>query len=97
DDKRWYPTQGRVNTGRFRSAISEEFADQLGLVDLEDLLWRQQEGLEGKLPVVEVQFSMKSKKQKTAMVVTKTLNRTKHHVELGRKDLQGYLIGDFEG
>jgi alpha-L-glutamate ligase-like protein len=96
DDKRWYPTQGRVNTGRFRSAISEEFADQLGLVDLEDLLWRQQEGLEGKLPVVEVQFSLKSKKQKTAMVVTKTLNKTKHHVELGRKDLQGYLVGDIE-
>jgi alpha-L-glutamate ligase-like protein len=96
DDKLWYPTQGRANTGRFRSAISEELADQLGLVDLEDLLWRQQEGLEGKLPVVEVQFSLKSKKHKTAMVVTKTLNRTKHHVELGRKDLQGYLIGDIE-
>lgn len=96
DDKRWYPTQGRVNTGRFRSAISEEFANQLGLVDLEDLLWRQQEGLEGKLPVVEVQFSLKSRKHKTAMVVTKTLNRTKHHVELGRKDLQGYLVGDIE-
>lgn len=97
DDKRWYPTQGRVNTGRSRSAISEELADELGLVDLEDLLWRQQEGLEGKLPVVEVQFSLKGKKHKTAMVVTKALNRTKHHVELGRKDLQGYLIGDIEG
>jgi alpha-L-glutamate ligase-like protein len=94
DDKRWYPTQGRVNTGRFRSAISEELADQLGLVDLEDLLWRQQEGLEGKLPVVEVQFSLKGKKHKTAMVVTKTLNKTKHHVELGRKDLEGYLVGN---
>ena len=30
------------------------------------------------------------------MVVTKTLNKTKHHVELGRRDLQGFLIGDIE-
>jgi alpha-L-glutamate ligase-like protein len=96
DDKKWYPTQGRVNTGRYRSAISTDLAEELGLVDLEDLLWRQQEGLEGKLPVVEVQFSLKSKKNTTAMVVTKTLNKTKHHVELGRRDLPGYLIGDIE-
>jgi alpha-L-glutamate ligase-like protein len=96
DDKKWYPTQGRVNTGRYRSAISADLAEELGLVDLEDLLWRQQEGLEGKLPVVEVQFSLKGKKHTTAMVVTKTLNKTKHHVELGRRDLQGFLIGDIE-
>lgn len=96
DDKKWYPTQGRVNTGRYRSAISTDLAEELGLVDLEDLLWRQQEGLEGKLPVVEVQFRLKSKKHTTAMVVTKTLNKTKYHVELGRRDLPGYLIGDIE-
>lgn len=96
DDKKWHSILGRINTGRFRSAISEEFAQSLQLVDLEDLLWRQQEGLEGKIPVVEVTFKLKDKKHKTAMVVTKTLNRTKHKVELGRRDLQGYLIGDIE-
>lgn len=96
DDKKWYSADGRVNTGRYRSAISEALADQLGLVDVEDLLWRQQEGLEGKLPVVEVQFSLKGVKHKTAMVVTKSLNKTKYQVELGRKDLQGYLIGEIE-
>lgn len=96
DDKKWHGVAGRVNTGRFRSAISEDLAEQLGLVDLEDLLWRQQEGLEGKLPVVEVTFDLKERKNKTAMVVTKALNRTKHRVELGRKDLQGYLIGDID-
>lgn len=96
DDKKWYPTQGRVNTSRYRSAISSDLAEELDLVDLEDLLWRQQEGLEGKLPVVEVKFSLKGKKHTTAMVVTKTLNKTKYHVELGRRDLPGYLIGDIE-
>lgn len=96
DDKKWHTVPGRVNTGRFRSAISEALAERLGLVDLEDLLWRQQEGLEGKLPVVEVQFSLKNVKHKTAMVVTKALNKTKYQVELGRTDLQGYLIGDLD-
>ncbi|MCL4208292.1 hypothetical protein KJZ63_01490 [Patescibacteria group bacterium] len=96
DDKKWYSAEGRVNTGRYRSAISEDLADQLGLVDIEDLLWRQQEGLEGKLPVVEVQFSLKGVKHNTAMVVTKSLNKTKYQVELGRRDLQGYLIGEIE-
>lgn len=96
DDKKWYSTEGRVNTGRYRSAISEDLADHLGLVDIEDLLWRQQEGLEGKLPVVEVKFSLKGVKHTTAMVVTKSLNKTKYKVELGRKDLQGYLIGEIE-
>lgn len=83
-----------VNTGRTRSAISEHMAEELGLVDLEDLLWRQQEGIEGKVPVVEVTFKLKGQKIKTAMVVTKRLNRTKHKVELGRKETNGFLIGD---
>lgn len=85
-----------VNTGRFRSAISEKLAEELGLVDLDDLLWRQKERIEGKVPVVEVKFRVKNRDITTAMVVTKRLNRTKYKVELGRKDLVGFLIGDDE-
>ena len=85
-----------ANTGRFRSVISEAFADQLGLVDLEDLLWRQQEGIEGKLPVVEVSFKIKNQTRTTGMLVSKRLNRTAYQVELGRQDLQGFLIGEVE-
>lgn len=85
-----------VNTGRFRSAISEKFAHDLGLFDIDDLLWRQQEGIEGKVPVVEVKLKIKNKKIKTAMVVIKRLNRSKNKIELGRKDLQGFLIGNDE-
>ncbi len=85
-----------VNTGRYRSAISEQLAKELGLVDLEDLLWRQQEEIEGKVPVVSLSFKLKGHKVETAVVVSKRLNRTNHKIELGRKDVQGFLIGETE-
>lgn len=81
-----------VDTKRDRSIISEQFADELGLVDLDDLLFRQQEALEGKLPVVSVSIKLKNRKIDTAMMVSKRLNKTKHKVELGKRDLQGFLI-----
>ena len=83
-----------VNTGRYRSAISENLAEKLGLVDFEDLLWQQREKIEGKVPVVEVKFKLKDRVVNTAMVVSKRLNRTKHQLELGRKDVVGFLIGE---
>jgi alpha-L-glutamate ligase-like protein len=85
-----------VNTGRDRSAISEKLAEKLGLVDLDDLLWQQQEKIEGKVPVVEVNFKIKGQKISTAMVVTKRLDRTKYKIELGRQDTQRFLIGNEE-
>ncbi len=96
DDNKWHNTTARVSTGRYRSAISEQFADQLGLIDIDDLLWQQQETIEGKVPVVEVTFKLKGHTVKTAMVATKRLNRTHYKVELGRKDLQGFLIGEIQ-
>lgn len=85
-----------INTGRDRSAISENLAEKLGLVDLDDLLWQQQEKIEGKVPVVEVNFKIKNRKVSTAMLVTKRLDKTRHKIELGRRDTQGFLIGDEE-
>ncbi len=93
DSKQKETVLGLVNTGRSRSAISMDLAEELGLLDFDDLLWQQKE-VEGKVPVVEVPFSIKGKKMKTAMVATKRLNRLKHKVELGRRDTQGYLIGE---
>jgi len=96
DKKKKHQVQALTNTGRFRSAISSQLAEDMGLVDLEDLLWRQQETAEGKVPVVNVSFKLKGKKINTAMVVTKRLNRKKYKVEIGRKDLDGFLIGEIE-
>jgi alpha-L-glutamate ligase-like protein len=87
---------GLINTGRYRSAISSKLADELGLIDLDDLLWFQQESEEGKVPVVEVKFKLKGKLRKTAMVVSKRLDKTRSKIELGRKDLTGFLIGEGE-
>ncbi len=96
DTKKPHTTEAIVNTGRHRSAISEALAEELGLVDLDDLLWRQQEFSEGKLPVINVTFKLKQRTITSAMVVTKRLNRSKHKVELGRNDLQGFVVGDLE-
>lgn len=84
-----------INTSRYRSAISQELAEELGHYDIEDLLWRQKE-IEGSVPVIEVKIKIKNRNFKTAMVVIKRLNRTSHKVELGRKDVQGFLVGDNE-
>ena len=54
DDNKEHETEALVNTGRYRSAISEKFAHELGLYNIDDLLWRQQELIEGKVPVIEV-------------------------------------------
>lgn len=93
DKKRSHHIAAIVNTSRFRSVISESLADELGLVDLEDLLWRQQEGIEGKLPVIEVSFKLKNHLIHTSMLVSKRLNRTSYKIEIGKKDLAGFLVG----
>lgn len=84
-----------VNTSRYRSAISQNLAEELGHLNLEDLLWRQQE-IEGKAPVIEIKLQLKNRKVKTAMVAIKRLNQTRHKIELGRRDMHGFLIGDQE-
>lgn len=95
DAKQKQTVPGLVNTGRYRSAISMKLAEELGLLDFDDLLWQQRE-VEGKVPVVEVSYSLQDRRRKTAMVVTRRLDRTKHKVELGRQDTSGFLIGDTE-
>ncbi|MDA1079525.1 MAG: hypothetical protein O2840_02445 [bacterium] len=92
DEKQAHTTLAFVDTKRFRSAISEQLANDLGLVDYGDLLWQQQEVVEGKLPVVEVTIRVEDRKIQTAMLVTKRLNKGRHRVELGRRDLEGFLV-----
>jgi alpha-L-glutamate ligase-like protein len=97
DDKKQPHIVGAlINTSRYRSAISQDLAEELGHYDIEDMLWRQQE-IEGKVPVVEVTFKLEDREIKTAMVVVKRLNRTQHKIELGRRDVQGFLVGEMEG
>jgi alpha-L-glutamate ligase-like protein len=83
-----------MNTGRFRSIISSNLAKELGLIEFDDLLWYQQEKEEGRVPVVEVSFRLKNRKMQTAMVVSRKLNKAKYQIEIGRKDLAGFLVGE---
>ncbi len=83
---------GFIKTGRFRSAIASELANELGLIDLDDLLWYQNEMGEGKVPVVEVEFELKEQRVVTEMIVSRRLNRSKFKLEIGRRDLTNFLV-----
>lgn len=81
-----------INTGRYRSSISSDLAKELGLIDVDDLLWFQQVKGEGKLPVVELKIKIKKKTFKTPVLVSKSLNNQKNKIEIGRKDLGGFVV-----
>lgn len=83
-----------MNTGRYQSAISSQLAKSLSLIELNDLLWYQQEKEEGRVPVVEVTIKLKNRKVTTPMMISKKLNKTKYQIEIGRRDLAGFLVGE---
>ncbi len=86
--------QALCSTGRYRSAISHQLACDLSLIDeVDDPLWYQNIKKEGKVPVIEVCLNIKNKKIKTSMLVSKSLNKKKYSIILGRKDLAGFVIG----
>ncbi len=92
DNKQKIEATAFLNTGRFSSAISKKLAQELGLIDLDDLLWFQSEQEEGKVPVVEVKIRIKEQNIKTTMLVSNKLNNKQDKIELGRKDLKNFII-----
>ncbi len=92
EQKRKLETVAFLNTGRFSSAIAKQLAQELGLIDVDDLLWFQAEKEEGKVPVVEVKFKMKEQLVKTTMIVSNKLNSKTNKIEIGRKDLKNFII-----
>ncbi len=82
-----------INTGRFRSAIAADLAKKLGLLDSPDLLWFQSEPKEGTAPVIEVTFKLRGVKKTTAMIVSARLNNKPYQLNLGRHDLEGFVVG----
>lgn len=87
-----HETIALVNTGRFRSVIAENLASELLLNEPHDELWQQKEAHEGRIPVVEVRVKIRERVITTSMAVSKRLNRKKQKIELGRRDLSGFLI-----
>jgi len=92
DNKQKVETTAFLNTGRFSSAISKKLAQELGLIDVDDLLWFQSEQEEGKVPVVEVKFRIKEQTVRTTMIVSNKLNSKQNKIEIGRKDLRNFII-----
>jgi alpha-L-glutamate ligase-like protein len=96
EEKQKITSSAFINTGRLHSAIARDLAGELGLLDIEDLLWFQKEKEEGSLPVVEIKLKLKGQIIKTTMLVSKKLNHRLHKVEIGRKDLTGFVINPSE-
>lgn len=82
-----------MNTGRFRSAVSKEVAQRLKLIGSSEL-WSQEIEGEGKVPVIEVTCKIKDRVFTTTMLVTKKLDGKPQQIEIGRKDLSGFLVGE---
>ncbi len=96
DNKDKREVEAIMDTGRFRSAIAKSLAEDLGLIEIDDFLWFQSESDETKAPVIEVNVRIRNRKIKTAMVVTKRLNKSTHKIEIGRNDLRGFVVGEME-
>ena len=80
EENKKHAIKAMANTGRFRSAISRNLAKELGLADYDDLLW-QQKTLEGTVSVIEVDLYLKGKLIKSAMVLSKKLDRKRHKID----------------
>lgn len=83
-----------LNTGRSRSIISKDLAEELSVLHPEDLLWYEKESSEKISPIVEVKIKLKERVIKTTMLVSKKLDKKKHKIEIGRNDLAGFLVGE---
>ncbi len=92
DNKQKINTTAFMNTGRLQSAISKRLAEELGLIDVDDLLWFQNEHEEGKVPVVEVKMRLQSNTFKSAMIVSNKLNTKQSKIEIGRRDLKNFVL-----
>jgi alpha-L-glutamate ligase-like protein len=93
DDHKTQRGLASINTGREWSRISSIVAEDLGLVDPTDKLWTEYVEGEGKAVIVEVPFRLHDRVVRTTMVVSKQLDKSKHCMQIGRRDLGGYLVG----
>lgn len=90
--KKKYPVDFVIDTGRKQSSISQELAFQLGLCEPDALLWFQKIDSGEKSPVIEVNFMLKGKKVKAAMLLSKALDKSRYKIRLGRNDLSNFII-----
>jgi alpha-L-glutamate ligase-like protein len=90
----------KIDTGAVRSSIDRKLAEELGLLDEDNILWKRRyayrsAGGRQSRPVVKLVFRLAGRKIKTSASVA---NRTKLSAPLliGRQDLTGFLVNPTE-
>lgn len=93
DGKR-HRTRAKIDSGAWRTSIDEGFAQEIGLLGKENLLWekkfRSSLGIQRR-KVIAITFWLKGRKISTVASVT-TRKHLKYKLIIGRKDLVGFLI-----
>lgn len=86
--------KAKLDTGAWRSSISEDLAEELGLLAEDNILWtkkvRSAVGKE-KRPVINITFWLKGRKIETSASVADRSRLRKKFI-VGRRDLAGFLV-----
>jgi hypothetical protein len=84
----------KVDTGAWRTSISETLAGELGLLEQNNILWSKKVksslGMEER-PVINLTFWIAGRKITTPASVAKRM-ALKYPIIIGRKNLKGFLV-----
>lgn len=93
-DKKRKKVLAKIDTGAWRTSISQYLAKELGLLDKSNILWtkkvRSSLGVEER-PVINLAFWLAGRKITTPASVAKRM-ALKYAVIIGRKNLKGFLV-----
>lgn len=86
--------EAKLDTGAWRSSIDEDMAEELGLLEEDNILWtkkvKSSMGKE-KRPVINVIFWLKGRKIETSASVADR-SKLRRQFIVGRRDLAGFLV-----
>lgn len=93
-DKKKVEVKAKIDTGAWRTSIDQDFAEELGLLEEDNVLWRRRvRSAMGKeeRPVIGLTFWLGGKKVKTISSVAQR-HGLRYKLIIGRKDLKGFLV-----
>lgn len=93
-DKKRYKVMAKIDTGAWRTSISERLAKDLELLTPDNILWSKKVksslGMQER-PVISVTFWISGRKITTPASVAKRMT-LKYQMIIGRKNLKGFLV-----
>jgi hypothetical protein len=93
-DKKKKKVMAKLDTGAWRTSINKRLAEELGLLDINNILWTKKfkSALgEEERPIVSLTFKLAGRRITTPASVAKR-GALKYPVIIGRKNLKGFLI-----